>query len=123
MNDHHHDPLARLRADRLTTLQSEELQGRTFQPVLRQNRRVVARAFGRRAAADLLSWDQVTTFRGFLADAQSPGGAWSPGWGPRLIECVAGRELAAAAPVVCWETHISFLLGIEDAAQAIEAAG
>ena len=116
------DPLARLRADRLTTLTAGAAIGFPMEPILRRQRCAVAREFGARAAAQCLTWAQVTAFRDVLAE-RVPLDHRPDAWGRSSIERIAGHGLAHAAPVECPRTFVAFLEGVDEVSRAVEAAG
>lgn len=115
------DPLARLRADRRAALLESELHGHLGTVWLRQ-RRAAARDYGRRAAAERLTWHQIDTFRDWLDRARC--GDQYMGSGPvAIIDLVAGRSLALASGIACFGEWAAFLEGIDEVARAVEAAG
>ena len=122
MADPNSDPLARLRTDRVATLAPGAVIGFPMGPILRRQRCAVARQFGAHAAAQCLTWAQVTAFRDVLAE-RVPLDHRPDDWGRSSIERIAGFGLAHAAPVDCPRTYVAFLEGIEATARACEAAG
>lgn len=115
------DPLARLRADRRAVLLESELHGHMGTVWLRQ-RCAAARDFGRRAAAERLTWHQIDTFRDWLDRAR--GGDQYMGSGPAvIIDLVAGRSLALASGVACFAEWLAYLEGVDEVARAVEVAG
>ena len=116
------DPLARLCADRLATLNAGAVIGFPMEPILRRQRCAVAREFGARAAAQCLTWAQVTAFRDVLAE-RVPLDHRPDAWGRSSIERIAGYGMAHAAPVECPRSYVAFLDGVEATARAVEATG
>ena len=114
------DPLERLRQDRLLALMSIGLTGDHFSAVAVRQRCAAARAYGRTLAADHLTWQQVTQFRGMHDEVQRTGDRWVTCPGPHMVESVAGHDLATRAPIHCFGSWAAFLAGVEEVAQAAE---
>lgn len=108
------DVLDRLCADRLRALADTA----AFSPMQTRERCAVARRAGRNLAVACLSWDQITIFRALHDEGRK-----SRTWGRDVLALIAGPAVADIPPIICFESWLAFLEGIEEAARAVEARG
>lgn len=107
---------------RLQTLHSSATDAPdTGSPEALRHRIALARRAGQDAAANVLTWAQVLTFRDLLPAARDPI-RWCGAWGAERANLVAGATIAQASAIATDAEWLAFLEGVEEVAQAVEAA-